>query len=201
MTDEQMEKVRVFMKQYIASWQEHVRLKLGEGIHGYQSGPDQVLFLDSGDPPPADDLDERRMWSVAFYGYDVSNTQGAYTPADSDQGSSWNTTTTSGYGVLLTASSRGLGSSLLENRVATFQQIEPPAQGYNQFSQTLFISIPTFQFPVGLVFQVQIFDATGELISTDIDTLNFFTGNEQEYPIIQELPGRKLVTAIDVIRL
>lgn len=200
MTDEQMDEIRLYANQYIESWLERIRLKLGGGLHAFQTGPDQVLCLDQVRRETFEEEAVVEPWSVAFYGFSVATDQGQYSSPDGEM-VSWNNTNTSNDGLLLTAGAGGITSNVgLIDRIAFYQVLEAPTSGFAQFSQVIYIRIPVFQFPVRLVLRVTVNYPDGTADVSE-DTLTFLTGDEQDYEILQDSEGTKLVTAIDVIRL
>lgn len=194
MTDDQLQELRDYAADLIKEWEQRIRLKLGFGIYEFQRYNTTVLFLENQSPVEPEEVDP--YWEVSFYGYSITTSESVI----NDQSSS--STVQSSYGLLQYVNSLqpvpNSTNGTLINRAATYREFE---DGYARSNQTLYISIPNFQFPVRLTFQVREFNADGELVSTTTDDLNFLTGTQQTYRIEQEEPGQKLVSAIAVTRL
>lgn len=196
MTPKQMDELRVFAASRIAVNMRRIKLSLGYGVESVSSHDnEQVLFLEKAGPNDIEE--EAEPWTVAIYGYSVSVSQGFL---NYDPPVSWNNVVTSNDNLLVSANARGITSNLIENRLAYNLAPEPPTTGSQQFSQTLFLRIPTYQFPVRLRLQATD-QPTGGEESISFDNLDFTSGNERQYVIQKSEDGRKLVTAVSLTRL
>ena len=199
MTPEQMDQLRAFASKRIAENLRRVKLSLGYGVKTMSSHEnEQVLFLEKAGPNRIEE--EVAPWTVAIYGYNVSVSQGNLQYPPPADPVSWNNVVTSEDGLLVSANARGITNNILVNLVAYNLAPEPPTTGFQQFSQTLFLRIPTYQFPVRLRLQVTDQPTYGEE-SISFDNLDFTSGNERQYEIQKSEDGRKLVTAVSLTRL
>lgn len=204
MTEDQIQEVLDFAKARIASWMEKIQLKLGRGIWQYQRANTQVLFLEN-KPRPQQRQVMEDYWSVTFAGYFVTFSEGRFDFPPPTGTQSYSDTVTSEYGTLLFVDMLSpvpnTTNSLIVNRAANSTVLEEPVTGFTYTEQTMYISIPNYQFPVRLTIEVREFNDENELVETTFDNLTFTSDAEQAYRMQVEVPSTKLYTAVAVTRL
>jgi len=199
MTPEQIDQLRAFASKRIAENLRRVKLSLGYGVETMSSHEnEQVLFLEKAGPNRIEE--EVAPWVVAIYGYNVTVSQGSLQYPPPATPVNWNNVITGEDGLRIAANARGITSNNLVDLLAYYRVPEAPTTGFEQFSQTLFLRIPTYQFPVRLRLQVTTRPTGGEEEIT-FDSLDFTSGSEKQYEILQTEPGTKLVTAVSLTRL
>ena len=199
MTAKQMEDLRAFAAERIQRAVEKARPKLGNGIYQYNMRESQVLFLD--DVPQVIPPKEEAVWVVYIYGTVVSVGQGEINVEPPGESVSWNNSVTSDEKVLFAANSRQAVQGFITNSTfrASYVEVEPPASGYALTKQTLYLSIPDFQFSVRLTLAVR-YENSEEVIRED--SIDFYSGSEQVYEVALATPGEAIVvTASAITRL
>ena len=204
MTEEQIQEVLDFAKARIASWMEKIQLKLGRGIKQYQQMNTQVLSLESKPRVPQRQVMED-YWSVEFVGNFVTLSESRFDFPPPVGTQSYSNTIVSTYGRLLFVDMLSpvpnTTNSLIVNKVASSVILEPPVTGFTYTEQTMFISIPEYQFPVRLTIEVREFDTDNNLVNTTFDNLTFNSDAQQSYLMKVNTPSTKLYTAVAVTRL